>query len=61
MSEVRRNAYNAFRCDLAKVHKTFSACTQTNFAEETGTLTDQARKSPQLADKCLDPVKDYNG
>ncbi|XP_032595495.1 uncharacterized protein LOC116805736 [Drosophila grimshawi] len=40
MTDVNWAAYNAFRCDLAKVHKTFSSCTQTKFTEEVGTLTD---------------------
>ncbi|XP_017835054.1 uncharacterized protein LOC117134633 isoform X1 [Drosophila busckii] len=40
MTDVNWTAYDAFRRDLAKVHKTFSCCTQTDFTEEAGTLTD---------------------
>ncbi|XP_064539050.1 uncharacterized protein LOC135428859 [Drosophila montana] len=40
MSDVNWAAYNAFRCDLAKVHRTFSSCTQTEFTEEVGTITE---------------------
>ncbi|KAM8714998.1 hypothetical protein ACLKA7_002101 [Drosophila subpalustris] len=40
MTDVNWAAYNAFRCDLAKVQKTFASCTQTDFTEEVGTLTD---------------------
>ncbi|XP_034474276.1 uncharacterized protein LOC117781604 isoform X2 [Drosophila innubila] len=40
MTDVNWAAYNAFRSDLAKVQKTFACCTQTDFTEEVGTLTD---------------------
>ncbi|XP_030241716.1 uncharacterized protein LOC115563218 [Drosophila navojoa] len=40
MSDVNWAAYNAFRCDLAKVQKTFTCCTQTEFTEEVGTITE---------------------
>lgn len=59
MSDAHRAAYNAFRCELAKVHKTFNSCTQTNFTEEVGTETEH--RKPQLSDKCLGTFHDYNG
>ncbi|XP_051858931.1 uncharacterized protein LOC133850140 isoform X2 [Drosophila sulfurigaster albostrigata] len=68
MTDVNWAAYNAFRCDLAKVHKTFCCCTQTDFTEEVGTLTDPSQgwkyvgqpaarwRSKSLPPKCREAI-----
>lgn len=63
MSDVTRAAYNAFRCDLAKVHRKFSSCTQTEFTDEVGTETDLnlSKKPVQLVNECLTTSNNYNG
>lgn len=65
MSDVTRAAYDAFRCDLAKVHRKFSTCTQTEFTDEVGTETDlNLSKKPlrvQLVNECLKTTTNYNG
>nr|NP_001260560.1 uncharacterized protein Dmel_CG43731 [Drosophila melanogaster]AGB93095.1 uncharacterized protein Dmel_CG17344 [Drosophila melanogaster] len=40
MSDINLTAYNAFRRDLARIYKTFSSYTQTDFTEDYGTNTD---------------------
>lgn len=40
MSDINLVAYNAFRRDLAKIFRTFNSSTQTDFTEETGTITE---------------------
>ncbi|XP_030561874.1 uncharacterized protein LOC115763446 [Drosophila novamexicana] len=65
MSDVNWAAYNAFRCDLAKVHKTFSCCTQTEFTEEVGTITELSLGCKFLGGpvprKILAPARHNNG
>lgn len=62
MSDVTRAAYNAFRCDLAKVQRKFSSCTQTEFTDEVGTETDLnlSQKPVQLVEKCMRTSKYCN-
>ncbi|XP_002023118.2 uncharacterized protein LOC6597980 [Drosophila persimilis] len=40
MSDKNLAAFNAFRRDLARIQKTFSSYTQTDFTQEVGTSTD---------------------
>lgn len=63
MSDVKRAAYDAFRCDLAKVQRKFNSCTQTEFTDEVGTETDLnlSHKPLQLVDKCLRSPRSYDG
>ncbi|KRF98797.1 uncharacterized protein Dwil_GK28059 [Drosophila willistoni] len=40
MTDTNLKAYNAFRRDLAKIHRTFNSYTQTEFTDDAATCTD---------------------